>query len=113
MTAVVLSIMHSTPLHSQLHNNLQVELKGMVVRLAASTAKCHQMWVGMVQMYSGSANVNDQGFAWTGWPPSLHGPALLLVPIPIMFCCHSDSLSDVILAITTYIPPLLPGESAV
>ena len=35
--------------------------------------------VGMVQMYSKSANVNDLGFAWTGWPPSLHGRALLLV----------------------------------
>ena len=31
-------------------------------------------------MYSKSANVNDLGFAWTGWPSSLHGPALLLVP---------------------------------
>ena len=37
--------------------------------------------VGMVQMYSESANVNDLGFAWTGWPPSLHGLALLLVPM--------------------------------
>ena len=36
--------------------------------------------VGMVQMYSKLANVNDLGFACTGWPPSLHGPALLLVP---------------------------------
>ena len=36
--------------------------------------------VGMVQMYSKSANVNDLGFAWTGWPSSLHGLALLLVP---------------------------------
>ena len=25
--------------------------------------------VGMVQMYSKSANVNGLGFAWTGWPP--------------------------------------------
>ena len=37
--------------------------------------------VGMVQMYSKSANVNGLGFAWTGWPPSLHGQALLLVPM--------------------------------
>ena len=37
--------------------------------------------VGMVQMYSKSVNVNDLGFAWIGWPPSLHGPALLLVPM--------------------------------
>ena len=38
--------------------------------------------VGMVQMYSKSTkfNVNDLGFAWTGWPPFLHGPALLLAP---------------------------------
>ena len=36
--------------------------------------------IGMVQMYSKSANVNDLGFAWTDWSPSLHGPALLLVP---------------------------------
>ena len=28
-------------------------------------------YVGMVQMYSKSANVNGLGFAWTGWPPSL------------------------------------------
>ena len=35
--------------------------------------------VGMVQMYSKLANVNDLGFACTGWPPFLHGPALLLV----------------------------------
>ena len=35
--------------------------------------------VGMAQMYSKSVNVNDLGFAWTGWFPSLHGPALLLV----------------------------------
>ena len=34
--------------------------------------------LGMVQMYSKSANVNDLGFAWTGWPSSLHGPALLV-----------------------------------
>ena len=38
--------------------------------------------VGMVQMYSKSANVNDLGFAWTGWPSSLHGPALL---VPTVF----------------------------
>ena len=25
-----------------------------------------------------AANVNDLGFAWTGWPSSLHRPALLL-----------------------------------
>ena len=36
--------------------------------------------VGMVQMYSKSANVNDLGFACTGWPPTLRGLALLLVP---------------------------------
>ena len=36
--------------------------------------------VGMVQMYSKSANVNDLGFACTGWPSSLHGLALLLDP---------------------------------
>ena len=36
--------------------------------------------VGMVQMYSKSANVNDPGYAWTGWPSSLHEPVLLLVP---------------------------------
>ena len=36
--------------------------------------------VGRVQIYSKLANVNDLGFACTGWPPSLHGPALLLVP---------------------------------
>ena len=44
--------------------------------------------VGMVKTYSKSAHVNDLGFAWTGPPsccmdrpaPSLHGPALLLVP---------------------------------
>ena len=29
---------------------------------------------------SKSANVNDLGLACTSWPPSLHGPALLLVP---------------------------------
>ena len=43
--------------------------------------------VGMVKTYSKSAHVNDLGFASTsppcrtdrlGWPPSLHGPALLL-----------------------------------
>ena len=37
--------------------------------------------VGMVQMYSKSVKVNDLGSAWTGWPSSLHGPALLLVPM--------------------------------
>ena len=37
--------------------------------------------VRMVQMYSMSGNVNDLGFAWTGWPPFLHGLALLLVPM--------------------------------
>ena len=31
--------------------------------------------VGMVKMYSKSAHVIDLGFAWTGWPHSLHGPA--------------------------------------
>ena len=31
--------------------------------------------VGMVKMYSKSANVNYPGFAWTSWPPSLHGRA--------------------------------------
>ena len=36
--------------------------------------------VGMVQMYSKSAKVNDLVFVWTGWPPALHGLALLLVP---------------------------------
>ena len=34
--------------------------------------------VGMGKTYSKSAHVNDLGFAWTSWPPSLHGPALLL-----------------------------------
>ena len=46
--------------------------------------------VGMVQMYSKSVNVNDLGFAWTCWPSSLHGLALLLVPT--IFCqvvCHA------------------------
>ena len=38
--------------------------------------------VGMVQMYSKSANVNDLVFAWTGWPPATHGPALL---VPAVF----------------------------
>ena len=38
--------------------------------------------VGMVKMYSKSVHVNDLGFAWTGWSPSLHGPALLL---PMVF----------------------------
>ena len=38
--------------------------------------------VGMVQMYSKSANVNGLGFAWTDWPPTLHGPALL---VPMVF----------------------------
>ena len=36
--------------------------------------------VGMVQMYSKLANVNDLNLAWIGWPPSLHGPAFLVVP---------------------------------
>ena len=31
-------------------------------------------------MHSKSVNVTDLGFVWTGWPPSLQGPALLLVP---------------------------------
>ena len=47
--------------------------------------------VGMVQMYSKSVNVNDLGFAWTGWPPSLHRLALHLVPT-FFFCqvvCHA------------------------
>ena len=47
--------------------------------------------VGMVQM---SANVNDLGFAWTGWPSSLHGPALLLVPtvfLPDGLPCPSET----------------------
>ena len=44
--------------------------------------------VGMLKTFSKSAHVNDLGFAWTGpssllhgptAPPSLHGPALLLV----------------------------------
>ena len=35
--------------------------------------------VGMVQMYSKSVNVNDLGYAWTGWPSSLLGLALFLV----------------------------------
>ena len=34
---------------------------------------------GMV-MYSKSANVDELGASWTGWPPSLDRPALLLVP---------------------------------
>ena len=34
--------------------------------------------VGMVQMYSKSANVNDLGFAWTGYSSFLHGLALLV-----------------------------------
>ena len=50
--------------------------------------------VGMVQMYSKSANVNDLGFAWTGWPSSLHGPTLLLVPtvfLPGGLPCPSET----------------------
>ena len=41
-----------------------------------------------------SANVNDLGFVWTGWPPSLHGPALLLVPMvfpPVGLPCPSEA----------------------
>ena len=37
--------------------------------------------VGIVQMYLKSANVSDLGFAWTGWPSSLHGLALLVPTI--------------------------------
>ena len=50
--------------------------------------------VGMMQMYSKSANVNDLGFAWTGWAPSLHGPALLFVPtvfLPGGLPCFSET----------------------
>ena len=50
--------------------------------------------VGMVQMYSKLANVNDLGFAWTGWAPSLHGLALLLVPtvfLPGGLPCPSET----------------------
>ena len=50
--------------------------------------------VGMVQTYSKLANVNDLVFAWTGWPPSLHGPALLLVPMvfpPGVLPCTSET----------------------
>ena len=39
---------------------------------AAVARRCGKMLpdVGMVPMYSKSANVNDlQGFVWTGWPP--------------------------------------------
>ena len=48
--------------------------------------------VGMVQMYSKSANVNDLGFEWTSCPPSLHGLALLLVPtvFPSVVPCPSE-----------------------
>ena len=35
-----------------------------------------------VEMYSKLANVNDLGCACTGWPPSLHGLALL---VPTVF----------------------------
>ena len=48
----------------------------------------------MVQMYSKSANVNDLGFAWTGWSSCLHGPALLLVPrifLPDGLPCPSET----------------------
>ena len=34
------------------------------------------------------------GFAWTGWPPSLHGPALLFVPtvfLPVGLPCPSET----------------------
>ena len=51
--------------------------------------------VGMVQMYSKSVNVNDLGFAWTGWPPSLHRLALHLVPtfffLPGGLPCSSEA----------------------
>ena len=41
-----------------------------------------------------AANVNDLGFAWTGWPSSLHRPALLLVPtvfLPGGLSCPSET----------------------
>ena len=50
--------------------------------------------VGMVQMYSKSANLIDRGFAWTGWAPSLHGLPLLLVPtvfLPGGLPCPSET----------------------
>ena len=50
--------------------------------------------VGMVQMYSKSANLIDRGFAWTGWAPSLHGQPLLLVPtffLPGGLPCPSET----------------------
>ena len=35
--------------------------------------------VGLVQIYSKSANVNDLGFAWTLWPPlCIDQPSLFL-----------------------------------
>ena len=56
--------------------------------------------IGMVKMYSKSAHVNDLGglhgqvlllVALINWPPSLHGPALLLVPtfLPPGGFCHT------------------------
>ena len=50
--------------------------------------------VQMVQMHSQSENVNDLSFAWTGWPPTLQGPALLLVPTVFLLgglACPSET----------------------
>ena len=51
--------------------------------------------VGMVQMYSKLASVNDlHGFCMDRLPPSLHGPALLLVPtvfLPGGLPCPSET----------------------
>ena len=49
--------------------------------------------VGMVQMYSKSANVNDLGFVGTGWPSSLHEPALLVPTVfpPGGLLCPSET----------------------
>ena len=44
--------------------------------------------VGMVQMYSKSANVKDLGFAWTGWP-CMDRPSSLFLWFFHQLVCHA------------------------
>ena len=45
--------------------------------------------VGMVQMYSNSVNVNDLGFAWTGWPPLCMDRPSLFLRFFCQLVCHA------------------------
>ena len=53
---------------------------GCAVVAIGGTAKCCQMYGWCKCIQSQRMLMTCMGFVWTGWPPSLHGPALLLVP---------------------------------